>query len=100
MLVSRIEIAAAATLVCACAALDAGPRSPLEAARLRQAEGMRRASRVATQNMPLSDTCLARDPGTVRSLTPSSTCLSCHDGTSAAPTRAHDTHPVSVDYEG
>jgi predicted CXXCH cytochrome family protein len=95
-----MAIAAVFTLWCGCAALEPRAPSPLEAARSRVAEAMRRAPRVATQNLSLTSTCLVKDPSTVRSLTPSSTCLSCHDGTSAAPTRVHDTHPVAVDYDG
>jgi predicted CXXCH cytochrome family protein len=95
----RIAAAVASSLLCACAAHAPAP-APAVAARTAQLEAMRRAPLVASRSYAQVEGCLLRQE-IVRSLTPSSLCLACHDGsvTTATPTRADDTHRVSVDYE-
>jgi predicted CXXCH cytochrome family protein len=85
-------------LLGACAAQARRPVT-IEMESARQVEAMRRAPRVATRHLALSSSCLMQDGALVRSLTPSATCIACHDGTSSAPVRLHDMHRTSVEYE-
>jgi predicted CXXCH cytochrome family protein len=85
------------TMVAACAARQLPPPSGRALAQLQQAEAMRRAPQTARSQRALTGSCAIKEDLS-RSMTTSSYCLSCHDGTHGSAVADH-THPVSFRYD-